>query len=142
MSWNAFQIFQVHIASNGRQTSLLSSLLATEGHLGLCKAPAHHWSWSISGHPQLPRTGERHLRQPCISNSLEGGNAVATHNLRESSSATQENQEKYHLQYRYKLFLGAGWCRYTSRIKVKKQNGDVCIYIYIYKHSSANCKKE
>ena len=67
-----FKSVQVHIASNGQRPDVTSViLLGNRGQPGPLQSTssAHHWSCqSISGHPHLPRTGERHLRQSRIFN--------------------------------------------------------------------------
>ena len=62
----SFQAFQVHIA-NGQRPDVTSVILLGNRQPGPLQSTnsAHHWSCrSISGHPHLSRTGERHLRRP------------------------------------------------------------------------------
>ena len=62
----SFQAIQVHIA-NGQRPDVTSVILLGNRQPGPLQSTnsAHHWSCrSISGHPHLSRTGERHLRRP------------------------------------------------------------------------------
>ena len=61
----SFQAIQVHIA-NGQRPDVTSVILLGNRQPGPLQSTnsAHHWRWRSSGHPHLPRTGERHLRRP------------------------------------------------------------------------------
>ena len=136
----SFQAFQVHIA-NGQRPDVTSVILLGNRQPGPLQSTnsAHHWSWrSISGHPHLPRTGERHLRQSHIFKGLWREGKQRQHTIfvkvrRWPKKAICDGARPKNIKkWRRMVQVHKHWNR---------KKGEETDWIISFQHSSVNCKK-